>query len=251
MGNCFLFVNTNVRQAKNPHSDLSYTLSFPIHRTSKLEQRNIRQFCRLLSPINGYLFIFILLNFELETNPTDIAIISAIAQGKMAELGLLYDRHIERVFNTALHFLQNENEAEEIAQDVFVEVVRSAKSFRQEAKVSTWLYRITSNKCLDVLRKRKTTRSLKMVFSIFSEESELQVPDLEHPALLMERSEQTAQIFAALKQLNDRQHEAFVLRYFEDLGQKEIAEIMQVSEKSVEGLLQRAKVELRTLLKNL
>lgn len=169
----------------------------------------------------------------------------------MAMLGVLYDRHIERVFNTALHFLQNENEAEEIAQDVFVEVVRSAKSFRQEAKVSTWLYRITSNKCLDVLRKRKATRSLKMVFSVFNEQPELQVPDLEHPALLMERSEQTAQIFAALKQLNYRQHQAFVLRYFEDLGQKEIAEIMQVSEKSVEGLLQRAKSELRVLLKEL
>jgi len=196
-------------------------------------------------------FIFSYSNHFLETNPTDIAIISAIAQGKTAGLGLLYDRHIERVFNTALHFLQNENEAEEIAQDVFVEVVRSAKSFRQEAKVSTWLYRITSNKCLDVLRKRKATRSLKMVFSIFREQPELQVPDMEHPALLMERSEQTAQIFTALKQLNDRQHQAFVLRYFEDLGQKEIADIMQVSEKSVEGLLQRAKSELRVLLKDL
>lgn len=187
----------------------------------------------------------------MDQNIEDKAIIQAIAQGDQSHLKVLYERHIERVYSTAMHYLQSEAEAEEIAQDVFIEIVRSAMKFRGDSKVSTWMYRITSNKCLDVLRKRKGSRTLKVSYSIFQNEPELEAPDMEHPAMLMEQSEQTAQIFQALKQLNERQHEAFVLRFFEDLSQKEISAIMEVTEKSVEGLLQRAKAELRELLKNL
>lgn len=180
----------------------------------------------------------------------DIDIIKALASGDQAKLNVLYESHIERVYSTAMHYLQNSVEAEEIAQDVFIEIVRSAKKFRGDAKVSTWIYRITCNKCLDHLRKRRSVKSLKISFSMFQTESEMQVPDMEHPALLMEQGEQTRQIFEALKKLNERQHQAFVLRYFEDLSQKEISAIMDITEKGVEGLLQRAKAELRVLLKN-
>lgn len=171
----------------------------------------------------------------------------ALGEGESQALDVLYERHIEKVYNTALHFLTNKEEAEEIAQDVFVELYRSANNFRGEAQVSTLLYRITANKSMDVLRKRNGSRTLKIVFSIFDQPKD-EGRHFEHPAMLMEQSELNAEIFKALKKLNARQHQAFVLRYFEDLSQKEISAIMETSEKSIESLLQRAKSQLKIYL---
>jgi RNA polymerase sigma factor (sigma-70 family) len=133
---------------------------------------------------------------------------------------------------------------------VFLEVYNSAKSFQSRSSVSTWVYRIAINKCLDRLRYKNRKKRFAFVSSLFNKAGDLQHdrPDFIHPGVLTEQRENAVFLFKALKQLPDNQHTAFLLKHIEGLSQKEIAQIMDVSEKAVESLLSRAKYNLRKLL---
>lgn len=144
--------------------------------------------------------------------------------------------------------MQNAEEAEEVTQDVFVEIFHSAATFKEESSPGTWVYRITINKCLDALRYRKRKKRFGLLKSLFGEsmqEPEVEVPHFEHPGVALENKENASLLFAAMKQLPENQKAAFILSQVEDLPQKEIAAILQQSEKAVESLLQRAKANLR------
>ena len=159
----------------------------------------------------------------------------------------------DRVYNTALGYLQSSEDAEEIVQDVFVEVFWSAHSFKAQSGVSTWIYRIAVNKCLDVLRHRKRKKRFGMITSLFktgSTELKHDSGHFDHPGVLMENKEQAKALFRALETLPAQQKTAFVLSYVEDLPQKEVAAIMGLSVKAVESLIQRAKGKLRKELVN-
>jgi RNA polymerase sigma factor (sigma-70 family) len=178
-------------------------------------------------------------------------IIHQIAQGDRKALKILYGEFHVRVFNTALGLLQNCEEAEEITQDVFVEVFRSASKFQFQSSVGTWLYRIAVNKSLDQLRYRKRSKRFGFLTSIFNRESgeiSVEKPDFQHPGVLLENQENATILFKAIEALAENQRAAFVLSQVEQLPQREIAEVMQLSEKAVESLIQRAKANLRTAL---
>jgi len=159
----------------------------------------------------------------------------------------LYNEFNTRSYNTALSILQNRSEAEEVVQDVFVEIYKSAKNFRGNSSISTWIYRITINKSLDQLRFRKRKKRAAFFVNLFTESNQpaLQPPDFNHPGVLMENKENAAILFKAINRLPDNQKSAFVLSQVEELPQKEIAEIMLISQKAVESLIQRAKMNLR------
>ena len=180
----------------------------------------------------------------------DEQLLLLIANGDQPAMRQFYDRQVELVYSTCLHFLQNVQEAEETTQDVFVEVFQKAASFNAESKVTTWLYRIAANKSLDVIRKRKAKRKLSIVYSIFSKETDQGVSANFHPLELLENKELSLELLAAINQLNDRQKTAFILRFMEHQSQKEIALVMECSEKSVESLIQRAKAQLKKILEH-
>lgn len=183
---------------------------------------------------------------------TDQELIKTIAAGNERALTELYARYGTMVYNLVLVHVQQVEAAEEVTQDVFLEAFRAAVKFREEAEVKTWLYRIAVNKSLDRIRRDNAQkRSLwKNILSISGQpEVERTLPgNFEHPGIQLENKETASELFRAIYQLNDRQKTAFVLSFVENLPRKEVVEIMQITDKALEGLLQRAKVGLRTLL---
>ena len=158
------------------------------------------------------------------------------------------NEHRDRVYNVVLNKVQQAEDAEEITQDVFVDVFRKPESFRGESAVSTWLYRIAVNKSIDHLRK-KQSRSKWSITRLFSSGDDMNEPkDLSHPGVLSENREKTTLLFKAMKKLPDKQHTAWVLSEMENLSYKEISEVMNVSVSSVESLLFRARQNLKKIL---
>lgn len=174
-----------------------------------------------------------------------------IASGNQASLRKLYALFKDKVYNTSLAYLQNKEEAEEAVQDVFIEIYQSASSFKATSSVSTWIYRVTVNKCLDRLRHQKRQKRFALITSIFRQEGSEpahDAPTFEHPGVQLENKEMASTLFAAIKNLPENQQTVFILKQVEGLAQKEIAVITGLTEKAIEGLMQRAKTNLRKLL---
>ena len=142
----------------------------------------------------------------------------------------------------AISYTQKEADAEEITQDVFVSVFKNIHKFRGDASLNTWIYRITINTSLNYLSKKKR-------FSFFQlGQKEEQKPDFEHPGILLENKEEAKLLFSVIDTLADKQKTAFILSFIEHLPRQEVADIMEMSLKAVESLLQRAKGNLRKKL---
>src|SRR6185295_1652431 len=156
------------------------------------------------------------------------------------------------VFNTALGIVQNAEDAEDIAQEVFVQVYQSVNSFKGDSKFSTWVYRITVTKSLDHERRKKRKKRFAFVKSLFGEENQVTVhpPDFNHPGVVMDKKEDAATLFAAVNQLPENQRIAFTLHKVEGLSYQEVSEVMKTTVSSVESLMHRAKTNLRKTLEN-
>lgn len=174
-----------------------------------------------------------------------LEIISAVAAGDRKAFHQLYDIFSEKVYNTSLSYAQNVHDAEEITQDVFTSIYRNASKFKGESALGTWIYRITVNTSLNHLKKKKRFSFLKYG------ESDVDRPDFEHPGVLMENKENAKRLFKVIDTLPDSQKTAFILSFVEELPRQEVADIMEVSLKAVESLLQRGKKNLRGKLENL
>lgn len=159
--------------------------------------------------------------------------------------------HQQLVMNTALGIVQNTEDAEEITQDVFVEVFQQHQHFKGESSVTTWLYRITTNKCIDHIRKKKTKKRFAFITNLFHQNTNEPIHDaghFVHPGVMAENKEKAAILFKAIEQLPDKQKTAYVLYEIENLSYAEIAEILNSSISSVESLLFRSRQGLRKIL---
>ena len=163
----------------------------------------------------------------------------------------IVERWQDMVYNTAIGFLQNAEDAEDIAQEVFISVFESISSFKEKSKLSTWIYRITVSKCLDHLRKKKRKKRFAFVQSLYGKNEELIIdpPDFFHPGINTENKENAAVLFKAIGKLPENQKTAFVLNKMENLSYREISEVMDSTESAIDALLQRAKKNLKTILK--
>ncbi len=178
-------------------------------------------------------------------------IIEQLRNGDETAFKELVNLYQQKVFNTALNFLQNQHDAEDIAQEVFIQVCHSIKQFKGNARLSTWLYRITITKCLDHLRSKKRKKRFAFISSLFSEKNELlyEAPDFEHPGVQLDRKEDAAILFKLINTLPESQKTAFLLNKIDALSYGEIALIMKISESAVDSLLQRARQNLRKKIK--
>ena len=178
-------------------------------------------------------------------------LISDLKQGSQKALEELYNLFKNRVYNTIISYVQSEADAEELTQDVFIEIFNSINKFKSESNLSTWIYRIAVNKSLDFIRYTKRKKRFSIITSIFNPKTgELSVdqPDFIHPGVEMDLRERSVILFKAIDKLPENQKTAFILSKVEGLSNKEIMEIMNVSVSSVESLLFRAKQNLRKLL---
>ena len=177
-------------------------------------------------------------------------LIEQLQQGDEQAFKKLVDEWQDMVYNTAVSIVQNEDDADDITQDVFIQVYQSVSSFKGESKFSTWLYRIVISKALDHVKKKKRKKRFAFVQSLFgtASEEEIHPEEFNHPGVLMENRERAAELFKAMQQLPDNQRIAFTLHKLEAQKHQDIAAIMNISLTAVESLIARAKGNLRKIL---
>ena len=177
-------------------------------------------------------------------------LIEKLKQGDEAAFKEVVETWQNMVYNTALGILQNAEDAEDVAQEAFVQAYESIKTFKAESKFSTWLYRITTSKALDHLRRKKRKKRFAYLQSLFGAEGEAiaEKPDFHHPGVALDNKERAAVLFKAIDQLPENQKLAFTLHKLEGLSYHEISEVMKTSLSSVESLMHRAKTNLKKSL---
>lgn len=177
-------------------------------------------------------------------------IIAHLKQGSEAAFKQLVGQWQGMVYNTALGILQHTADAEDVAQEVFMQAYESIGSFKGDSQISTWLYRITVTKCLDHLRRKSRKKRWGKVYSLFGQQNELVIdpPDFHHPGIALANKERASLLFKAIARLPDSQKAAFVLHKLEGLSSKEIAGALDASVSAVEGLLHRARQNLKQQL---
>jgi RNA polymerase sigma factor (sigma-70 family) len=177
-------------------------------------------------------------------------LISLLKQKDSAAFKNIVDTWQDMVYNTALGILQSQEDAEDVTQEVFMQVFESVASFKGESKFSTWVYRITVSKSMDHIRKKKRKKRFAFIQSLYgkSDEPVIDPPDFFHPGVSIENKENAAVLFKAMQQLPPNQQTAFVLNKLEGLSYIEIAEVLKISDSAVDALLQRAKANLKKIL---
>jgi len=179
-------------------------------------------------------------------------LIEQLQEGDESAFKFIVDNWKDMVYNTALSIVQQAEDAEDVTQEVFVQVYQSIRGFKRESKFSTWLYKITLSKAMDHERKKKRKKRFAFVKSLFGEGSEavVNLPDFNHPGVTLDNKEKAGILFKAMQSLPENQRVAFVLNKVEGLSYQEISEVMDTTVSAVESLLHRAKTNLRKELKN-
>jgi RNA polymerase sigma-70 factor (ECF subfamily) len=197
-----------------------------------------------------HVFVSCTLKIETFQRLNEQELIQGLRNGDEAAFKFLVDTYQDRIFNTAIGIVQNAGDAEDVAQEVFIQVYRSIHQFKGDSKLSTWLYRIATTRALDLLRSRKSKKRFGFMQRLFGENNEpiYEVPDFNHPGIALEKKEDAARLFKAIGQLPDSQKTAFTLHKLEDLSYKEVSEVMKTSVAAVESLMHRAKLNLRKIL---
>jgi RNA polymerase sigma factor (sigma-70 family) len=180
----------------------------------------------------------------------ELELIQRLRDGDEQAFKTLVETYQDMVFNTAIGIVQNEEDAEDIAQEVFIRIFRSIQTFKGESKLSTWIYRITTSCALDMLRSKKSKKRFAFLQRLFGEGNEPlhEIPDFYHPGVAMDQKENAAKLFKAINELPENQKVAFTLHKLEDLSYQEISEVMNTSVSAVESLMHRAKQNLKKTL---
>lgn len=178
--------------------------------------------------------------FDTQSEETDEALLALFASGDQSAARALTARMLPGVFALARRMLKDNAEAEDVAQEAMIKLWKIAPNWRAgEAKISTWLYRISANLCTDRLRKRRT------VGLDQAPEKADENPSVEAKLIASDRA---AALRVAMDQLPERQKLALNLRHFEELSNPEIAEVLETSVEAVESLLGRARRALAGIL---
>jgi RNA polymerase sigma-70 factor (ECF subfamily) len=184
----------------------------------------------------------------------DNELINDLIQGDPDAFDALITEYQDRVVNTCARFVNNLQDAEDVAQNVFIEVYQSVGRFRSQSKLSTWIYRIAVTKSLDFVRKmtrKKRMGKVKRLFGLDSDEAEMSIdpPDsAPTPLENLASSEQATLLTEALNTLPENQKTAIILTNYEQLSQAEVSKIMGNTVSAVESLIHRAKQNLRQKL---
>jgi RNA polymerase sigma-70 factor, ECF subfamily len=179
-------------------------------------------------------------------------LIKGIQQGDHKTFQILVETYQRMVVNTCFGIVHNKSDAEDLAQDVFLEIFRTAKNFRGDSKISTWLYQIATNRSLNLIRNNKRKRLFQSIEETFTggrnQASEISENSGDQPDKNITDQQRSDLLHRAIDQLPEKQRIAFTLNKYEELPYQQIAEIMEISLTSVESLIHRAKKNLQEQL---
>jgi RNA polymerase sigma-70 factor (ECF subfamily) len=149
-----------------------------------------------------------------------------------------------KVRGICMGFLRNREEAEDTAQEVFIEIYRSLKNFKGECSLSTWIYRIAASKSIDLIRRKNRKKRLAF-FNRDIEPDEIENGNFNGES---ERNERINALYKMLSLIPENQRIALTLNKIEGFSYKEISEIMKTTPKAVESLISRGKVNIKKKL---
>lgn len=164
---------------------------------------------------------------------------------------VLVGLYSKKVYNTCIGMLQNMEDAEDVSQEIFITIHLNIVKFKEESSLSTWIYRIAVNKCLEFIRKKNRKKRFGIIKSIFSTDVERVLEnhsDFMHPGIQLENQERAKILFKAIDLLPENQRTTYILHKIEQLSYTEIAQILNLSLSAVESLLFRAKQNLKKYL---
>ena len=161
------------------------------------------------------------------------------------EIIKLYEK---KVYNLALRYMKNHDDALDVAQEVFIQVYNNLSMFRGEAQFSTWIYRITYNSCVDMLRKQTKTKK-NIAISIDDEKFYETQKDKQLLEEEYEKKETLEFVLKAIDTLPKEQRDVVILRYIKDLSYAQIGEILDIAEGTVKSRLNRARWRIKEIVK--
>jgi len=178
------------------------------------------------------------------TNETEL--IEQLKQGDETAFKTIVEQWKDMVYNTILGIVQNETEAEDLAQDVFIKVFEKIGTFKGDSKFSTWLYRIATTTALDHLRSKKRKKRFGFLQSLGGESDEKDlIPDFHHPGVSLDNKERAAVLFKAIESLPENQKTAYTLHKLEGLSYRDVSDVLNTTVSAVESLMSRANQNLR------
>ena len=180
----------------------------------------------------------------------DTTLINKLKQGDEQAFREVVNLYKGMVINTCYGFVHQYEEAEDIAQDVFVQVYKSIGKFRSDAKLSSWIYRISVNQSLNYLRKRNKRSLIERAEDYLFDYGIETVAESANnqPQAILENKERAQHLHRAIDSLPENQKVAFTLSKYRGESNKKIAEIMKISVSDVEALLHRAQTKLQKKL---
>jgi RNA polymerase sigma-70 factor (ECF subfamily) len=186
-----------------------------------------------------------------EAAAQDLAWMSLVKNGDSDAFRELIEAHQHRVIGTIAKMLGGESDAQDIAQQVFVRVWKSAPRYEPTAKFTTWLFKITRNLVFNELRRRKRhpAQSLESLTEEGDRPFQTADPNTKSPAVTLLDAEMQQAIQAAIDELPETQRMAIILRRYEDISYEEIGEILDLSVPAVKSVIFRARTELREKLR--
>ncbi|WP_410004293.1 RNA polymerase sigma factor [Aequorivita nionensis] len=179
------------------------------------------------------------------TTDQEASIINQIIGGDTQAFSVLVDVYKDLVFTLAIRMLKNREEAEEVSQDTFIKIYKALPKFKGESKLSTWIYKVAYNTCLDQIKKNNR-RYDEVAIDSFSEN---QIKTLDNALDALEEKEQQQTIQDCLQQLTSKDSFLLTLFYFEELSLEEISQIVNMEANTVKVNIHRARKRLAILLK--
>ncbi|KNF07499.1 RNA polymerase factor sigma-70 RpoD [Gottschalkia purinilytica] len=171
-------------------------------------------------------------------------IIKEIQNGNYSEFSQIVDLYKNKVFGMAYKFTNDYDEAQDLSQEVFLKIYKQIKNFRFESKLSTWIYRICMNTCIDWKRKKEKIKSINFS-NMTSEENKDQQIEIKDESLLPEdkivANEKSQEIHNLIYSLPDKYKTVITMYHFNEMSYEDIAEVLNVPQRTIETRLYRAR----------
>lgn len=161
----------------------------------------------------------------MKKNIDDKVLIECILEGDESAFNILFEKYKRKIYLTAYRLLGNHEDASDITQETLIKVYKELKNFRNESSLYTWIYRITINLSLNLIKKKK----LRSFFDFEDVDEWLFKDERQSPELSFRENELSNKIQEAIKKLPEKQRTVFTLRYYDELSYEEISEILGTS----------------------